>query len=99
MSDIVISAAGGGADLANLPDLYVPYEQVRRDAGKSAKPFAELAKRQPQDAAVDPPFVAASGRAEDALGFLPMKARNEDMAVVVDKKTGDIVGILPVNPW
>jgi hypothetical protein len=41
----------------------------------------------------------ASGRAEDTIGFLPMKARNKDMAVVVDRKTGDIVGIVPVNPW
>jgi hypothetical protein len=31
--------------------------------------------------------------------ILPMKARNRDMAVVVDRKTGDIVGIVPVNPW
>jgi len=44
-------------------------------------------------------FVAASGRTEDAVGYLPMKARNRDMAVVLDRKTGDIVGIVPVNPW
>ena len=99
MSDIVISAADGGPDLANLPDLYVPYEQVRQDAGRAAKPLAELAKRQPQDAPAIRSFVAASGRAEDAIGFLPMKARNQDMAVVVDKKSGEIVGIVPVNPW
>ena len=31
-----------------------------------------------------------------------MNARTRDMAVVVDRKTGDIVGIVgivPVNPW
>ena len=66
---------------------------------KRARPLAELAKRQPQDAATIRAFVAASGRAEDAMGFLPMKARNRDMAVVVDTKTGEIVGILPVYPW
>ena len=98
-ADIVISAAGGGNDLANLPDLFVPYEDVKARAGRAAKPLAELVRHQPQDASVVKSFVAASGRAGDAVGYLPMKARNRDMAVVVDRETGDIVGIVPVNPW
>ena len=76
LADIVLSAVGGGPDLANLADLYVPYAQLRQDAAKSARPLAELAKRQPQDAATIRAFVAASGRAEDTIGFVPMKARN-----------------------
>ena len=99
LADIVISAADGGADLANLPELYVPYAQFRLDAAKRARPLSELAKRQPQDAAAIRAFVAGSGRADDAIGFLPMKARNQDMAVVVDTQSGDVVGILPVYPW
>ena len=99
MADIVISAANGGNDLSNLPDLYVPYQELKARAGEKAKPLAQLAKAQPQDAPIIKSFVTASGRAEDTIGFLPMKARNKDMAVVVDKKTGDIVGIVPVNPW
>ena len=99
LAAIVISAAGGGADLANLPELYVPYAQFRLDAAKKARPLAELAKRQPQDATAIRAFVASSGRADDTIGFLPMKARNQDMSVVVDTKSGDIVGVLPVYPW
>lgn len=99
LADIVLSAMDGGPDLANLPELYVPYAQFRQDAAKKARPLADLAKRQPQEAAVIRAFVAASGRAEDAMGFLPMKARNQDMAVIVDNKSGEFVGILPVHPW
>ena len=100
MSDIVISATTGGADLANLPDLYVPYAQVRQDAAKRRETArrareAPAAGRRRRSGRSSP----ASGRAEDTIGFLPMKARNQDMAVVVDKKSGDIVGIVPVNPW
>ena len=47
-------AAGGGNDLSNLPDLFVPYELVRH---------------QPQDAPILKSFVAASGHAEDAVGY------------------------------
>ena len=99
LADIVLSAMDGGPDLANLPELYVPYAQFRQDAAKKARPLADLAQRQPQEAAAIRAFVAASGRAEDAMGFLPMKARNQDMAVIVDNKSGEIVGILPVHPW
>jgi hypothetical protein len=99
LSDIVLSAVSGGPDLANLPELYVPYAQFRQNAAKSARPLADLAQRQPQEAAAIQAFVAASGRAEAAVGFLPMKARNQDMALIVDNKSGEIVGILPVHPW
>jgi len=98
-SEIVLSALRGGPDLANLPELYVPYAQFRRDAARRARPLAELAKRQPGDAATIRSFVAGTGRTEDAVGFLPMKARNRDMAVVVDTGSGDVLGILPVYPW
>ena len=99
LSDIVLAAMNGGPDLANLADLYVPYAQFRQDVARAARPLAVLAKRQPQDAPAIRSFVAASGRAEDTVGFLPMKARDKDMAVVVDSKSGEFVGILPVHPW
>jgi hypothetical protein len=98
-ADIVISAMNGGPDLANLAELYVPYAQVRLEAALAARPLGELAKRQPGDAATIRSFVAGSGRAEEAFGFVPMRARNRDMAVVVDIKTGDVAAILPVYPW
>ena len=98
-ADIILQAMNGGPDLANLAELYIPYAQARQSAAKAARPLAELAKRQPGDAAAIRSFVAGSGRAEDAVGFLPMKARNRDMTVIVDGKTGDVVGILPVYPW
>lgn len=98
-SEIVLSALSGGPDLANLPELYVPYAQFRQAAARSARPLAELAKRQPDAVGAIRSFVADTGRAEDEMRFLPMKARNRDMAVVVDAKTGDVIGILPVYPW
>ena len=98
-SDVVISAMNGGPDLANLADLYVPYAQFRQDAARIARPLAGLAKRQPQEAATIRAFVDTSGRAENTLGFVPLKARNKDMAVIVDVKSGEVIGIVPVYPW
>ena len=44
-------------------------------------------------------FVATHGNGSRSLGYLPVRARNKDFAVVVDRKTGEIVGYLAVNPW
>jgi hypothetical protein len=98
-TDIIMQALNGGPDLANLPELYVPYAGQRAAAARAARPLAELIKRQPGDAATIRSFLAKSGRAEDSVGFLPMKARNRDMTVIIDGKTGDVVGIVPVYPW
>lgn len=98
-ADIVVQAMNGGPDLANLPDLYAAYGAARAEAAQRARPLAELIKRQPADAATIRAFLTDAGRTEDSVGFLPMRARNKDMTVVVDKKTGDVVGIVPVYPW
>ena len=92
-----MQAMNGGPDLANLPDLYSVYSDVRAEVAGKARPLSELMKRQPGDAATIRASLA--GRTEDAVGFLPMKARIKDMTVLVDKRTGDIVGIVPVYPW
>jgi len=96
---IAMSAMGGGADLSRLPRFYVPYAQMAAKAANQAKRLEVLAKRQPDDAGVIRDFVAASGRREDEMGFLPMAARNKDMSVVVSLNTGDVIGILPIYPW
>jgi len=98
-SDVMLQAMKGGPDLANLPDLYVPYSAIRGEAAQKAHPLAELIKRQPGSAATLRAFLADNGTTDDAVGFLPMKARNVDMTVIVDRKTGDVVGIVPVYPW
>jgi hypothetical protein len=69
------------------------------DAARRANPLGLLAKRQPGQASIIRDFVAGSGRREDELGFLPMRARTKDMAVVIALKTGEVVGALPIYPW
>ena len=97
--DITMNTLNGGKDISELPEFYVPYDLMALQAGARAKPLAELEKKQPDQAATIRKFVADSGRKGDEIGYLAMKARNQDMAVVVDKATGAILGFLPVEPW
>jgi hypothetical protein len=94
-----MQALSGGADLSVLPRYYVPYAQLAEKAAARAKPLEILAQRHPDQASAIRTFIADSRRREDEIGFLPMTARDKDMAMVIAMKTGEIIGILPIDPW
>jgi hypothetical protein len=64
-----------------------------------AEPLAELRQKHPERAGDIDQFVAASGKPDAALGFVPLQARHGDMAVVVDAANGDVRGVLALDPW
>lgn len=96
---ITMNVLRGGSDVSALPEFYVPYRDYAANAGARAAPLAELQGKRPAQAESIRNFVAASGRKPGDIGYLPMKARNRDAAVVVDVATGAILGFLPVDPW
>jgi hypothetical protein len=70
-----------------------------RPRPRVAKPLVTLAQKGKEPAELVNAFVSVNGRAGRSLGFVPVRARNRDFAVVVDRKTGEIVGYLSVDPW
>lgn len=95
----VMMSGVAGADLKTFPQYYVPYETQLAAVREKAKPIAVLRERQPQAAAQIDGAVKATGLAEERLGFLPLRARKRDMAVLVERSTGRIAGYAPVDPW
>lgn len=93
------SAIIGGKDIHYFPKYYVDYLAVRHEAARRAEPIAKLRRLNPQRGPEIDEAVARGGGSEAALGFLPMRAGKRDMTVVVTKKSGDIVALLPLRPW
>ena len=98
-ADITFSSLAGGPDIAHLPHLYHTYAEVAIDAGRRARPLSQLARRGAAETLLVRDYVATSGRAEGSVGYLPVRARNEDFAMVIDRQSGAIVGSLRINPW
>ena len=92
-------AAMMGGSLGLFPQHYVPYATVARAAVARGKPLARLRESHPDRAAEIDAWVAASGQPEASLRFVPLQARHGDMSVVVDAATGEVRGVLPVDPW
>ena len=96
---ITMSAMNGGPDVAQLPHLYEPYYQAAGSVAKAARPLVGLSQKGREQASVVKDFVNANGDGARSLGYVPVRARNRDFTAVVDRKTGEIVGYLPLDPW
>ena len=89
----------GGVDAQYYPRYYVPYDKVRGEVKAKAQPIAVLRKRNPQGSPLIDQVIAALGRNEADLRFVPMRAGKADLTVFVDPENGDILKITSLNPW
>jgi len=95
----VMMSGFAGVDVQYYPRYYVPYDEVRNEVRMQAMPIATLRKRNPHRAAEIDAAVAATGKPEDQVRFLPMRSGKLDLAVLVDRKTGDVLRITSLVPW
>jgi hypothetical protein len=89
----------GGVDVHLYPQYYVPYDEVRELARSKGEPLQKLRERNPARAAEVSAMVAASGRKEEGLRFLPMRAGKTDLTVLIDAASGEILKISSLKPW
>jgi hypothetical protein len=89
----------GGVDAQYYPRYYVPYDDVRGEVKAKGQPIALLRKRNPQRNPQIDQAIAAVGRKESELRFIPMRAGKTDLAVLVDPNDGGILRITSLNPW
>lgn len=95
----VIESALRGADLQTFPQYYVPYEKLASAALKRSKPLERLRKGHMDEAAAIDAELKRLGRTLEDTRYLPLKARKRDYSVLLDAKTGGVVGYLPIVPW
>jgi hypothetical protein len=96
---IAMSAALGGADVASFPHLYEPYSRAAQSVARASRPLVSLSQKGRESATAVNDFVAANGNGSRSLGYVPVKARNRDFTAIVDRKSGEIVGYLDLDPW
>lgn len=89
--EILFSAVGGGADWPQLPELYVPLEQVKTLMLKKAHPLSELRGQDTQQVLPDN---------QDAhIKWLPLRGKTRDMSVLIDSDSAAILQVVDINPW
>jgi len=95
----LVFGAFSGKDLPQFPQYYMPYSVHQAAAGHAAQPIEELKKLNPGQASDIDDSVRSSGRAESDVGFVPLRAKYQDQAVLVGKSDGKVLALLEVRPW
>ena len=97
-NEILFSAIQGGADLAQLPEYYVPLHGQRERMIKRLRPMEELRKLNEMSDADWQSLLVRYESSEDNLGYLPLVANSKDGAVILDRRTGDILETVMLTP-
>jgi hypothetical protein len=95
----IVFAAFSGKDLPLFPKYYQPYAAHAGAAGLAAQPIAELKKLNPARVAGIDDAIREGGWRESDIGFLPLRSKFEDMAVLVSKHDGKVLTMLKMWPW
>ena len=95
---IGMESAAGGPDFTAYPRFYIPYSTAARDAAARGEPLSRLAQKGPQNAAAVESLASSSGKSVDGMVYLPLRTRTGEMAIVLGKAEGEVIGVLTVNP-
>lgn len=95
----VVLAAFSGKDLPAFPKYYQTYAGHEAEVVLATKPIGELRKLNPTRVAEIDGELQRQGWLESAIGFVPLRSKFEDMAVLIDKRDGKILKMLKMRPW
>lgn len=96
---ITLEAATTGRDVQHHPHLYVDIADEAGAALARALPIERLRALNPGRGAEVDAAVASSGRAEEALRYLPLRAPAADGAVLLGHPDGRVLGVARLVPW
>lgn len=98
-SKIMFGAVAGGDDVPQLPQLYVPYAQAQPLAVKHVQSIDVLRDFNPDRGAEIDAVLARHAKRPGGIGFLPLKGRVADLAVIVAADTAEVLEIVALKPW
>lgn len=102
LNDLTFSTGAGGRDVQDMPKYYRDFAAAGTSLLVNAKPIDVLRKKRSDDAdalAQITKGVAATGRDPATLLWVPVEARKNDLAMLIDAKTAEPLKAISVNPW
>jgi hypothetical protein len=98
-NEVMFNAISGGDDVPQLPQYYVPYSEEQPQALariQSIDVLRSLNKDHAQQ--IDELSTRYAGQAA-GIGFLPLRGRVKDLAVIVTRDKAEVLEIADLKPW
>jgi len=86
----------GGPDWPQLPELYVPLEQLKEQISAKSKSLETLRTLLNNK---KPEYIPLINEQPSTAKWLPLHGRKKDMVVLVDTKSTSVIKIIDVDPW
>jgi hypothetical protein len=96
---LLFSAISGGADLPQIPQYYVPYTEMAAEAVRKASPLDQLMQRGTEIRDTLTAYLERNKLDSSKVKFLPLRAKQHDQTVLIDNATGEVLGIVNIDPW
>jgi hypothetical protein len=94
--EIMFSALKGGADWPQLPELFVPLTDVKKQMLKKAKPLSELHRLHNNDASA---IEQLANWKDSEVKWLVLRAPAKNLVVLIDSNSAEIIKVLDIKPW
>lgn len=91
--------SGTGDDVQYMPQYYVPYASQKTAVLKKVKPLNDLKSYNKNKLAQLDTLIEKYRSAGLAVGFVPVKGKAHDLAMIVNQQTGDVLEKVNFNPW
>jgi hypothetical protein len=95
----ILFAGLQGVDIQQFPQYFIPYADQAGNAAARARRIEDLIRDKPHAEPAVAKFLGRSGIAAAAAAYLPLHARNRDATLVLRKDSGEILGVVPIDPW
>lgn len=98
-NDILFGAVAGGDDLPQLPRYYIPYADAQAAAAKRIKPIEMLRELNRDRAGALDAALRRHAAQPGGIGYLPLRGRVQDLAVIVALDSAAVLEITDLKPW
>jgi hypothetical protein len=95
---LLFSAVSGRGDVFQMPRYFVPYDDVKTEVIARMRTAVQIAKELHVERSAVESATAAYAKKGTSFGLLPLRVRTTIALAVVDRKTGDLLGIEPLPP-
>lgn len=100
---LLFNALSGGDGLAQTPQYYFPYTELKEEVIARLRSLKELEYANSLELDNYNKFVGRyapdNDNDNDKYGYLPLQTKTKDLAVVIDKVTAEVVDVVELNPW
>ena len=93
-NDIIFESVSGGFDIYQRPNLYRPLQEMTASIQKYAQELSLL-----NEFNDDSDVQNAVKKYPAATAWLPLRAKDQNMVVLINKETAQVIAIVDLKPW